>query len=106
MTKPTDIIYKEPCSKCSHQDVDVKAMEVREKLREAGRKRQMLTTPKERARNVAKSQKTKKFHKRQKERHEALGLPYVKGQTVVTDDDWKAAWKPGSKFAELQHPSA
>jgi hypothetical protein len=51
---------------------------------------------------------TKKYNKRQKERHEALGIPYVKGQTVISDEAWAEAWKPGSKSAlsELQHPSA
>jgi hypothetical protein len=81
-------------------------MEVREKLREAGRTRQALVTPSERARNVKKSKKTKLWNKRQKERHEALGLPYVRGVTVISDDEWKAAWGPGSKFADIQQPSA
>jgi hypothetical protein len=81
-------------------------MEVREKLREAGRKRQMLTTPRERARNVAKSKKTKKYNKMQKERHEALGLRYVRGETVISNEQWAEAWKAKSPLSDLQHPSA
>ncbi len=104
MAKPKEIILKEPCSRCGQRDVDTQAMQLRDKLSAAGRLRAASITPRERARNVKKSQRTKKMHKIQQQRHEFLGRPYVKGQ-IISDEEWNAVWKTG-KLADLQHPSA
>jgi len=103
MTKKDSTVIK--CPHCKKKFVDKARVKLRQRLVEAGRKRQAMSTPEERARNVAASQVTKAFNKMQKERHDALGLKYVKGKTVLTDAQWAEAWK-ASPMAELQHPSA
>jgi hypothetical protein len=92
------------CPNCNTEFVDPEREKMRDRLAEAGRKRQEMVTAEDRVKFSASSKRTRAFNEEQRTRHEILGRPYEKGLTLITDEEWAHEIGSNTALVNFQHP--
>lgn len=93
------------CPNCNTEFVDQEREKMRDRLAEAGRKRQEGVTHEERVKFAMTSKMTRAFNEEQRTRHEILGRPYEKGLTLITDEEWAHEVGSNPALVNFQHPA-